>query len=91
MVKASNLGRAAEGTTTYVLDIHGARPFPIHAGSLLYSINQCILFSVTDQDSNQDPSDPYVFGPPGSESGAISQRYESGSGSVSDPSIIKQK
>jgi hypothetical protein len=26
LVKASNLGRAAEGTTTYVLDIHGARP-----------------------------------------------------------------
>ena len=33
--------------------------------------------SVADRDSN--PSDPYVFGPPGS--GSVSQRYRSGSGS----------
>jgi hypothetical protein len=26
-----------------------------------------------------DPPDPHVFGPPGSESGSISQRYGSGS------------
>jgi hypothetical protein len=32
-----------------------------------------------DRNSDPDPSDPYVFGPPGS--GSISQRY--GSGSVS--------
>jgi hypothetical protein len=35
--------------------------------------------SVADTDPN--PSDPYVFGPPGSRSGSISQRYRSGSGS----------
>jgi hypothetical protein len=29
-----------------------------------------------------DPQDPYVFGPPGSGSGSISTRYESGSGSL---------
>ncbi len=28
-----------------------------------------------------DPSDTYVFGPPGSESGSVSQRYRSGSDS----------
>jgi hypothetical protein len=33
-------------------------------------------------------ADPLVFGPPGSESGSISQRYGSGSGS--DPSITMQ-
>jgi hypothetical protein len=33
------------------------------------------LFSAGDP----DPSDPYVFGPPGSGSGSFSQRYESGS------------
>ncbi len=35
------------------------------------------LTSVADP----DPSDPYVFGPPGFGSGSISQRYGSGSGS----------
>ncbi len=35
------------------------------------------ICSVADPDSNPDPSDPYVFGPPGS--GSISQRYRSGS------------
>jgi hypothetical protein len=29
--------------------------------------------------ADPDPSDPYVFGPPGSLSGSISQRYGSGS------------
>jgi hypothetical protein len=37
--------------------------------------------SVADSDPNPDPPDPHVFGPPGSGSGSISQRYESGSGS----------
>ena len=39
--------------------------------------------NVADPDPNKDPdpSDPYVFGPPGSESGFVSQRYGSGSGS----------
>ncbi len=40
-----------------------------------------LFSSVTDPDQNPDPSDPYVFGPPGSGSGSISQRYGSGSGS----------
>jgi hypothetical protein len=37
--------------------------------------------SVADPDPNPDPPDPRVFGPPGSGSGSISQRYGSGSGS----------
>jgi hypothetical protein len=36
--------------------------------------------SVADPDP-RDPPDPRVFGPPGSGSGSISQRYGSGSGS----------
>jgi hypothetical protein len=35
--------------------------------------------SVVDPDPNPDPLDPRVFGPPGSGSGSISQRYGSGS------------
>jgi hypothetical protein len=42
-----------------------------------------LVSSVADPDPNPDPKDPYVFGPPGSESGSISQRYGSGSGSGS--------
>jgi hypothetical protein len=38
--------------------------------------------SAADPYPNPDP-DPHVFGPPGSESGSISQRYGSGSGSCS--------
>jgi hypothetical protein len=37
-----------------------------------------------------DP-DPHVFGPPGSGSGSISQRYGSGPDPDLDPSITKQK
>jgi hypothetical protein len=44
--------------------------------------------SVADPDP--DPPDPHVFGPPGSGSGSISQRYGSGSALDPDPSIIKQ-
>jgi hypothetical protein len=33
--------------------------------------------------ADPDPSDPYVFGPPGSGSGSIIQMYGSGSGSGS--------
>ncbi len=39
--------------------------------------------SVADPDPNLYPPDPHVFGPPGSGSGSISQRYGSGSGSCS--------
>ncbi len=52
---------------------------------------------VADPDPNPDtdppdpdPPDPRVFGPPGSKSRSISQRYGSGSGSDLDPSNIKQ-
>ncbi len=37
--------------------------------------------SVADPDANPVSSDPYIFGPPGSRCGSISQRYGSGSGS----------
>jgi hypothetical protein len=37
------------------------------------------VISVADPDPNSDPTDPHIFGPPGS--GSISQRYGSGSGS----------
>jgi hypothetical protein len=40
--------------------------------------NFYLFYSVADP----DPSDPYVFGPPGSGSGSISQRYGSACGSV---------
>jgi hypothetical protein len=42
-----------------------------------------VLSSVADPDPNlhPDPPDSHVFGPPGSRSGYISQRYGSGSGS----------
>jgi hypothetical protein len=40
--------------------------------------------------ADPDPSDPYVFGPPGSGYRAISQRL-GGMDPYSDPSIIKQK
>jgi hypothetical protein len=51
--------------------------------------------SVADPDPNQDPSDPHVFGPPGSGSGSISQRYgtmdpDSDPVLDPDPSIIEQ-
>jgi hypothetical protein len=39
-----------------------------------------VLVNVADPDPNPDPR---VFGPPGSESGSIIQRYGSGSGSGS--------
>jgi hypothetical protein len=35
--------------------------------------------SVSDPDPNPDPPDPQAFGPPGSRSGSISQRFGSGS------------
>jgi hypothetical protein len=38
-----------------------------------------ILTSVADPDPNPDPPDPHVFGPPGSRSGSICERYGSGS------------
>jgi hypothetical protein len=37
--------------------------------------------SVADPDPSPDPKNPYVFGPSGSASGSISQRYGSESGS----------
>ncbi len=42
-----------------------------------------VLFSVADPNPDLDPPDPHVFGPPGSGSGSISQRYGSRSGSGS--------
>ncbi len=44
------------------------------------SLNIC---SVADSVGDPDPQDPHVFGPPGSGSGSISQRYGSGSLSFS--------
>jgi hypothetical protein len=40
-------------------------------------VRQLCLLSSSVAEPNPDPSDPYVFGPPGS----ISQRYGSGAGS----------
>jgi hypothetical protein len=40
-----------------------------------------MICSVPDPYPDPDPSDPNVFGPPGSGSGSISQRNGSGSGS----------
>jgi hypothetical protein len=45
--------------------------------SLYIGLVEQLLTSVAD--SNPDPSDPYVFGPPGSGSGSICQRHGSGS------------
>jgi hypothetical protein len=45
--------------------------------------------SVADPDPNPDPSDPYVFGPPGS--GSISQWYGSGSRSFYHHAKIVRK
>jgi hypothetical protein len=42
-------------------------------------------------DPNPDPSDPCVFGPPGSGSGSSSQRYGSGSGSIYHQAKIVKK
>jgi hypothetical protein len=39
----------------------------------------CLETSVADPDPDLDLSDPYVFGPPGSGSGSLSQMYGSGS------------
>ncbi len=47
--------------------------------------------SVADPDPNPDPSDPYVFGPPGSWSGSISQRYGSESGSFYHQAKVVRK
>ncbi len=49
--------------------------------------------SVADPDPNLDPSDPYVFGPPGSGSGfgSIIQGYESRSGSFYHQAKIVRK
>jgi hypothetical protein len=47
---------------------------PLHA-----TFTVLITGSVADRDPSPDPSDPYVFGPPGSGSGSSSQMYGSGS------------
>jgi hypothetical protein len=54
----------------YYLAVFRNRPDP----------NTVLWSSVADPDPNPDPSDPYVFEPPRSGSGSISQRYGSGSG-----------
>jgi hypothetical protein len=48
---------------------------------------KCVTTSVPDP--NPDPPDPHVFGPP--DSGSISQRYGSGSGSFYDQTKIVRK
>jgi hypothetical protein len=53
---------------------------------ILYIIHK---ISDADPDPNPDLSDPYVFGPPGSGSGFISQRY--GTGSRSGSFYYKEK
>jgi hypothetical protein len=50
-----------------------------------------VLNSVADSDPNPDPSDPYVFVPPGSGSGSIRQRYGPGSGSFYHHAKIVRK
>jgi hypothetical protein len=52
-----------------------------------------LLSSVPDPDSNSDPDppDPHVFGPPGSGSRFTSQRYGSGSGSFYHQAKIVRK
>ncbi len=50
--------------------------------------NQCYG---SDPNLDPDPSDPYVFGPAGSGSGSISQRYGSGSGSFYHQANIVRK
>jgi hypothetical protein len=47
--------------------------------------------SVADPDSDPDPSDPYVFGPPGSGTESITQRYGSGSGSFYHQAKVVRK
>jgi hypothetical protein len=49
------------------------------------------LTTVADPDPNPDPSYPYVFGPLGSGSGSISQRYWSRSGSFYHQAKIVRK
>ncbi len=51
------------------------------------SVNQLVSVADPDLNPDPDPSDPYVFGPPVSGSGSISQRYDLDPA----PSIIKQK
>ncbi len=48
--------------------------------------------SVADPDPNPDPDppDPGVFGPPGSGSEYLSQRYGSGSGSFNHEAIVRK-
>ncbi len=47
---------------------------------LTHSRRKQSLGLISVPDPNRDPPDPHVFGPPGSGSGSISQRYGSGSG-----------
>jgi hypothetical protein len=47
--------------------------------------------SVADPDPDVDPSDPYVFGPPGSGFGSFSQRYGPGSESFFNQAKIVRK
>ncbi len=55
----------------------GQLPHPADAEALDEDIDIIVVSSVADP--NPDPSDPYVFGPPGSGSGSNSQRYGCGS------------
>ncbi len=52
MVKASNLGRAAGVVQPYnnisIGHTYSYRPSPIRAGTLLFSISQCILLNADE-------------------------------------------
>ncbi len=61
----------------------GQLPHPADTEALDEDIDIIVVSGVADP----DPSDPYVFGPPGS--GSISQRYGSGSGSFYHQSKMK--
>ncbi len=69
--------RVAARSKTAAVPVPSRPPAPGQVGQISNLMHE--KFSVAD--SNPDPPDPHVFGPPGS--GSISQRYESGSGSGS--------
>ncbi len=51
---------------------------------------QARLYSVVVRAADPDPSDPYVFGPPGSEPDPLVRGIDPDSYPAPDPSIIKQ-
>ena len=63
--------------------------FPLILSEAILSLIR--IFSVYIGVADPDSSDPYVFGPPGSGSGPINQRYGSGSGSFYHQAKIVRK